>query len=108
MSIDLIRAVIDNDISKIHELLEPIGQNPECDINFQEPQSGNTALHYAVKTDNFAMIELLLFYGAQRNIKNFKGILPMDEYIDYKMINHIGVLSYIPPITRLFLYRNRR
>ena len=91
MSINIIIAVLNNDFKLLHTLLDPLSKKNQKllelkllpDINFQEPTYGNTALHYAVKSGNFEMIEALLFYGAERNIKNLHGILPMDEYEDY-------------------------
>jgi ankyrin repeat protein len=85
---NIIIATLNNDFELLHHLLnhldiesQKLGNLREfVDINFQEQTYGNTALHYAVKRGNFKMVETLLFYGADRNIKNFSGILPMDEY----------------------------
>jgi ankyrin repeat protein len=109
MTTELIIAVINDDIDTLSRLLDQSSKGcEESNINFQDHIYGNTALHYAVKKDNFKMVEMLLLYGAERNIKNFKGILPMDEYADPKMMSYIGMILGARPFLRLFLRRNRR
>ena len=46
-------------------------------INYQEPYNGDTGLHWAVKNGNLEMIEQLLIYRADPEIKNRLGYFPM-------------------------------
>jgi ankyrin repeat protein len=85
MTLNLIIATLYNDLSTINELLDQFSTSEnarQCDVNFQDPKNGNTALHYAVKMGNFKIIETLLFYGADRSLANFNGILPMEQYAE--------------------------
>jgi hypothetical protein len=95
MSLDLIMATINSDIELLGNLLDPFNQQNSTinthlpkDLNYQDPLYGNTALHYAVKMGNFEIIQMLLLYGANRNIRNLKGIFPMNE-IEDKFLSNI-------------------
>jgi ankyrin repeat protein len=97
MSLDLIIVTINNDPRMLENILSQsidinyadyyVANNFIPYINSCDPIYGNTALHYAVKMGNFDIIQILLSYGANRNIKNFKGILPMDEFQDRFLSN---------------------
>ena len=46
-----------------------------ADVNAQD-ENGWTALHYAVRDDHLDVVDLLLAAGADRSIKNDKGLTP--------------------------------
>ncbi|MBQ8672113.1 MAG: ankyrin repeat domain-containing protein [Alphaproteobacteria bacterium] len=68
---DLIDSVKNNDVAAVLKLLES-GEN----VNGTTEQ-GNTALHYAIATDNAELSQLLLAYGADLNAINGKGWSPL-------------------------------
>ena len=90
MNIDVIIATINNDRLFLNNILDPFENNEDklihtsrlSYINYQDPLYGNTALHYAVKMGNFELVQMLLLYGADRKLRNLKGITPLDEYED--------------------------
>lgn len=49
-----------------------------AEINYQRRADGNTSLHIAAKKSDIDMIELLLKYGARKDIKNEHAHLPID------------------------------
>lgn len=55
----------------VEEMLR-LGANP----NVRDPQSGETCLHYAVRTDDDKLTQLLLNYGADPNTADFDGLTP--------------------------------
>lgn len=81
MNMQLIKAVIDNNITKVRKLLDPEEDEDLLDINFQEEKFGNTALHYAMHLNSTRIAELLLDHGAHLRIKNFKGEDPIESFI---------------------------
>jgi ankyrin repeat protein len=85
MGVELIKAVVDNNIDKVKKLLEPeIGSSSSViDVNFQENKFGNTALHYAMHLNNMVLAETLLDHGANLRIKNFKGEDPMETFLNF-------------------------
>jgi len=52
--------------------------NRKANINIQDKESGNTALHYACGNFNIELVLLLLAYDANKNIKNKKKENPLD------------------------------
>lgn len=71
----LFAALRDNDLEKAETLLRKNTSPDSID------PSGNTALHIAVKTQNPAAVQLLLFYGADPNIKNKDHFTPLLEAV---------------------------
>ncbi len=65
----LMRAVENNHESVVAVLLSL----PETDINVQD-EYDNTSLHHAVSAGNFAMVKLLLQYGASITLRNRLGM----------------------------------
>ena len=53
-------------------------QNAEVNI---QNKNGNTALHYAIGKQFYAIADILARYGAREDIKNIKGLAPWD-YIE--------------------------
>ena len=53
-------------------------QNAEVNI---QNTNGNTALHYAIGKQFYAIADILARYGAREDIKNIKGLAPWD-YIE--------------------------
>ena len=49
----------------------------KAEVNWQN-HSGNTALHYAVGKQFYAIADILTRYGAREDIKNIKGLTPWD------------------------------
>ena len=49
----------------------------KAEVNWQN-QSGNTALHYAIGKQFYAIVDILTKYGAREDIKNIKGLTPWD------------------------------
>ncbi len=69
---ELIDAVKKNDMPTLQKMLNSV-QN----INEQNEQ-GNTALHYAVATNNYDMVKVLLDNNADVNVENAKGWSPLE------------------------------
>lgn len=68
MSINLIKAAFLNDHIKVwKEVLSG------ADINFREKISGQTALHYSLRSGNEKMADFLKMLGANQNIADNKG-----------------------------------
>jgi ankyrin repeat protein len=59
----------------------------EVNLNYQD-SLGNTALHYAVEANNRYIVSLLVFYKADKTIKNNKGLSPVElaKSLDYQKI----------------------
>lgn len=49
------------------------------DPNARATKNGNTPLHYAVASDNLGAARLLLQYQANKNIRNFEGLTPLEK-----------------------------
>lgn len=75
MTIRLIKAAANNDLHLASQYLR-VGD----DINFQEGLYGQTALHFALQSGHNDMVQLLLNFGANPNIQNYKGYTPVDIY----------------------------
>jgi len=73
LNFDLWRAVEKNDVDDISRALAA-----RADINSKD-ESGDTALHIAVKKRNEVAIELLLRHGANPLLKNLQGYSAFDE-----------------------------
>ena len=56
---------------------------------------GNTGLHYAVKHQNLKSVQLLLESGANPNIKNQKGNIPVMELLAKKGLSQLGVADIV-------------
>ena len=86
-TIELIESVKQNNLPRVIELLT----NGE-DVNATTEQ-GNTALHFAVATDNADITQVLLSYGADLNKANIKGWTPLN----------IAEKKQVPNVTPLLL-----
>lgn len=75
MTIRLIKAAANNNLHLAFQYLR-VGD----DINFQEGLYGQTALHCALQSGHNNMVQLLLNFGANPNIQNYKGYTPVDIY----------------------------
>jgi len=84
---DLIDSVKNNDMTAVLKLLES-GEN----VNGANEQ-GNTALHYAIATDNAELSQLLLAYGADFNAANGKGWSPLKIAQTKQLKNVAPILS---------------
>ena len=49
-----------------------------ADVNYQDPETGNTSLHYAIKSSNAAMVKLLKKHNASSTILNKEGLSAND------------------------------
>lgn len=74
------KAVIENNKTMIKFLL-----NNKVNINMQD-RYGNTALHEAVKHNNYEITVLLLYYGANYFIPNYNGLRPYNIAVKNKII----------------------
>lgn len=69
----LIQSVIDNDASKVKELLAA-----GADVNYQEPKSqGFSSLHFAAQNQNVEIAQILLKSGAKADLENIHGNTPL-------------------------------
>lgn len=69
----LIQSVIDNDASKVKELL-----SAGADINYQESKSqGFSSLHFAAQNQNAEITQILLGNGATVDLENVHGNTPL-------------------------------
>ena len=57
------------------KLLLDYGYDPDV----RATRNGGTPLHYAVSSNNLEAARLLLKYSANRNIRNFDGLTPLDK-----------------------------
>ena len=62
---------VENNLKSIVESLLLKGANPNIQNKF-----GNSALHIAYKNDNYFLINLLIEYHADKELKNNKDFLP--------------------------------
>ena len=62
-----------------------------ADVNVQD-RFGNSALHYAVRTGNPAVLQMLLEKGANPNVRNDQGVTPLD------LTKPSGVASLSPSV----------
>jgi ankyrin repeat protein len=63
------------------------------DINAIGPANGYTPLHDAVMTNNAAAAQILLKYGANKNIKGKDGLTPLEKAIKENKRELIKILS---------------
>ncbi|UMM40545.1 hypothetical protein L5515_017128 [Caenorhabditis briggsae] len=63
-----------------------------ADVNFLDPETGDTPLHVAARDGNCNQVELLFLYGADINAANKDGSLP---YMVAKDYNHIQLSNRI-------------
>ena len=65
------------------------------DINSCDPETGDTPLHLAVQknNNNLEVVTILLEGGADVNILNNKGELPIDLATDQKIVSEIFMKS---------------
>lgn len=75
-------------------------------LNAQDSK-GNTPLHYCVAYNNATVMKILLEKGASLDIKNLKGLSPVEFALDRKKMNAVAIMnSYkddkenLPPILR--------
>lgn len=71
----LVRAWINN--HEQHSLLEVDFERAGNNINVQHEETGDTPLHNAVTNLHFENVEILLKRGANREIKNKRGLTPL-------------------------------
>ncbi|MEM6338755.1 MAG: ankyrin repeat domain-containing protein [Pseudomonadota bacterium] len=75
MTIRLIKAAANNNLQLAFQYLRA-GDN----VNFQDWLYGQTPLHCAVQVGHKNMVQLLLHFGANIEIQNYKGYTPVDIY----------------------------
>jgi ankyrin repeat protein len=69
---ELIRAIAQNDMPRVKELVELYN----CDVNARNP-NGTTPLHAAAFWGNYAIAKYLIRQGADPNAKNAMGLTPL-------------------------------
>ena len=62
------------------------------DPNVRAEKNGNTPLHYAVSYNNVGAARLLMQYNANKNIKNFEGLTPLEKARKEKKENMVRLL----------------
>lgn len=75
--IDLIEAVIDNNLKKLNQIIS-VG----CDLDIKD-QNGFSALHYASQNQLIEIVKTLLDNGAMVDIKDSDGNTPLCKAIYY-------------------------
>jgi ankyrin repeat protein len=59
-----------------------------ADLNYKHKHNGNTALHYAVESQNYLLVLKLINNGANVNIKNDKGLTPLGYSLETLVKNY--------------------
>ena len=62
---------------EMEELKEYLSKRPDWSVNVADPNSGNTALHYSAANGLVEMLDLLLTFNPNVNIKNQLGNTPL-------------------------------
>lgn len=72
------KAFTRSDIKTLETILANPRANALLDINGQNPDTGTTVLHDAVRARNVPMVEFILSHGGDPLLRNSKGVLPID------------------------------
>lgn len=78
-----------------NKLVKEYQEKNNFDLNIQEPESGYTALHIAATSEQYETYELLIYYGANQDICDFRG-KTADYYADIS--ERFNQTRYILPI----------
>jgi ankyrin repeat protein len=70
--------IIYDDLDAVQEVFI---KNPDLDINKQY-EDGNTLLHWACQVDSLDIVKFLIKHGANINIKNDYGNIPIQEALE--------------------------
>lgn len=78
VAIKMKQAFSRNDIKTLESILASPRASNLLDINGQDPDTGSTVLHDAVRSRNAPMVEFILSHGGDPLLRNSKGVLPID------------------------------
>jgi ankyrin repeat protein len=77
-NIDLINAAKNGNFEEVAKLIDTnFNKDQAASVNYQEPKTGASALHYAVKNGNMALVNLLLKNYADVRLQDSRGQNPL-------------------------------